>query len=358
MILASLACLNISGANIAPNLDYAAAAESLASRIDSAYSTVNGYREEVSWAGKPSESPAFAWDMGVWLSALAKGCGSSREARALFGKAFGRLEVYGSKLGGGFAYAVLPRQDSPDRYFDDNEWIAIALVEAFSPTRDHVLLDRAEAVLDWIMTGEDPKFGGGVYWHEGSTVEKNVCSNAPAVVLAMKLYRQTRKGKYLEFARREMEWLKLLQDDDALFFDHLGAGGKVDKTKWSYNSALMIRANLEFFRATVDRSYLTEAERIAAGSVAKWLDGSTGALKDESAFAHHLADAWIELARDSGDESWRLKANRAIEYAYAKSCGPDGRFGLRWDQPPTALQPFKLLYQASMLRALWSAAQP
>ncbi|MFZ4509189.1 MAG: glycoside hydrolase family 76 protein, partial [Fimbriimonas sp.] len=183
--------------------------------------------------------------------------------------------------------------------------------------------------------------------------EKNTCINAPAIVAAIELYERTKNPAYLQDAQRLMAWIGRLQDADGLFFDNQKLDGTIDRTKWSYNSALMIRANLGFYRVTREERYKTEAIRIGRASLSHWF--KRGALQDEGSFAHHLAEALLELAAVSGIAEFRDEALGSIVTA-ANLTSPDGWYGLRWNRYEVRQGRQILLYQSSMARALWVAA--
>lgn len=328
-------------------------------RMDQAFYRNGRYLAWVDESGKEATEPAFAWDMAVTLSAYAAACRVDPKRYApAFAKTFAALEAYGGPALAGYAYSVWPGLERPDRFYDDNEWILIALCEAYETTHERRYLDRATAIFRWLVSAESPDLGGGLFWKENERREKNTCSNAPAIVGALMLHRLTGRRDYLDFALRITQWTQRFQDSDGLYFDNQKLDGTLDRTKWTYNSALMIRANLLLASITHDGKYRTEAERIGEAAVAHWVDPKSGALRDEASFAHHMADAWLELARVDPKGQWRRVAERAIEYARKQSGGPDGLYGLRWDRYEVREGRRILLYQASLVRALWSRLTP
>src|SRR5207248_297258 len=86
------------------------------------------------------------------------------------------LQVYWTEHKGIGGYDVLPGPKPADRYYDDNEWVVLALVEAYEATRDVKYRNRAEATFRFVLSGEDDKLGGGLYWQENKLESKNACS--------------------------------------------------------------------------------------------------------------------------------------------------------------------------------------
>ncbi|MFI5385280.1 MAG: glycoside hydrolase family 76 protein [Fimbriimonadales bacterium] len=165
----------------------------------------------------------------------------------------------------------------------------------------------------------------------------------------------TGKNSYLTTAKNLYAWLAKLTDSDGLMLDHIDLSGKIERTKWTYNSALTVEAGASLFQITGDRKYLSDAKRTAEAAKARWIDPIAGAIKDEAAFAHHLADAFLALGQVDRGGDWGAVARRSIEFAYSNT-GKDGLFGSRWDRYAARDSKFILLWQASMARGLLRAA--
>lgn len=55
-----------------------------------------------------------------------------------------------------------------ERYYDDNEWICITALDAYSRTKQKSDLELGKLIYNFIMSGYDQTLGGGIYWKEGS----------------------------------------------------------------------------------------------------------------------------------------------------------------------------------------------
>ncbi len=319
---------------------------------------VGHYAAYVTVSGKVANQPAFAWDLGVELSALAAAMGSDlAEYGPLFDQAQASLETYGSENNGVYGYSVLPGEPTPDRYYDDNEWIALAELDAYDASSNARYLNLAKRTFAFVLSGSSDTLGGGIFWREKKKTSKNACSNAPAMLAAARLYLATRESHYLIVAKELHGWLQKLKEPyDQLLFDDIGLNGHIGETKWTYNSALMVRGDLALFKATHEKPYLKEAVAIAQSSVEHWVDPETGAIHDEGPFAHHLSEAFLALAAYDHSEPWREVAIRAIRFAWENG-QQKGLFGKRWDKFEAPEGQCTLLYQASMARALWMAGE-
>ena len=155
-----------------------------------------------------------------------------------------------------------------DRYYDDNDWVAIDFCDYYVATKNKEYLNKAIALHDYIYSGWSSDLGGGIYWCEQKKTSKNTCSNAPATVLCMKLYNITKDPKYLEQAKETYRWTRdnLRDPSDFVYWDNVNLKGKIGYAKYTYNSGQMIQAGVLLYQATGDKQYLTEAQQTARGT--------------------------------------------------------------------------------------------
>jgi Glycosyl hydrolase family 76 len=185
-------------------------------------------------------------------------------------------DLHGSRLGG-------------DRYYDDNAWAGLALVQHERMRRDAGYLPRAEQLFRFSVAGwasnETPN-PGGVFWVEqGSGVgvknhDRNAVSTAPNAELGLHIA-ELKGGPVMtdgQIGVQEMyEWvvatLDASQGTDApgtgLFWDKVRSDGTIDRTLWSYNQGSMVAANVLFARRADAQltCYLARAEAIARNAL-------------------------------------------------------------------------------------------
>ena len=130
-----------------------------------------------------------------------------------------------------------------------------------------------------MISGWDDYLEGGIYWCEQKKQSKNTCSNAPASVLALKLFESTGDSSYFRWGMRIYNWTKThLQDStDHLYFDNISLTGKVNTRKYTYNSGQMLQSSAMLYRLTGDRNYLFEAKSIAASVIDQFTEEYTTA---------------------------------------------------------------------------------
>lgn len=292
--------------------------------------------------------PAFNWGVGVLMSAMAAAARHDPAWREDLRDYVEATRVYWNPAGPVAGYDVLPMPKGVDRYYDDNAWMVLALVEASDVLAEPKFLRYAEQALEYVLSGRDDQLGGGIYWRENPKESKNTCSNGPSAAACLAVYEKTRDPQLLSAAKELYAWTKAhLQDPaDHLFWDAVGLDGTVEKTKWSYNTALMIQTAADLARLTGEDAYSRDAETMAVASHKRWL--VDGRLKDEGKFAFLLIDSWNRVP-----SAPRAKALReAMSWLWESGRDSAGWFGNRFDRAPSKTQDPTLIDQAAAARAL------
>ena len=308
----------------------------------------------------PKELPwAFMWDNGVQVRVLAAAARADPAKYRPLLDAFGRgLEDYWdpqSTPPGFNAYCSGP--GGTDKYYDDNAWMVLGFLEAYGATHDVRYLRRARQTQAFVLSGWDEKLGGGLYWslkHE----TKNTCVNAPAAVAALKLARLGDEGQPA-WAGRLIGWTDgHLKDADGLYWDDQALDGRVGRTKWTYNTGLMIQADVLLFQARKDRAALRRAERSADAAISAWQDPKTGAFANNAGFTHLLCEGLLRLYDADGDVRYLNAVRRHAAYGYRRVRDVQG--GGYWtDWAASAHMPDErknLLENASDARLFWLLA--
>ncbi|MCW3097578.1 MAG: glycoside hydrolase [Chthonomonadaceae bacterium] len=128
-------------------------------------------------------------------------------------------------------------------------------------------------------------------------------------------HRTLHKADYLDTAKRLYVWTNAhLQDTGGLYWDNVKFDGRVEKTKFTYNTALMLRADALLHKITGEQKYLEEAEQVAKASEAHWFQKETGAITDSGMFAHHLCEAFFALAKEDHNPHWGDIVTQALVF--------------------------------------------
>ncbi|MDB5326548.1 MAG: Alpha-l-arabinofuranosidase b (Abfb) family protein [Phycisphaerales bacterium] len=241
-----------------------------------------------------------------------------------------------------------------DRYYDDNGHVVVALVEAYRVTHDPLYLVRAEVTQRFVMTGED--LNGGIYFHQQATQGGvDAISTLQGAHGAAMLYRSTGNVAYLNDAKRLLTWANThIQQSDGLYAQNYSLTSHTPGGPPLSNSAgIAIQTNLELFDATGIPSYLSEAQRLAARNLIRYINTTNGAIKDQGHWAFELVDALDDLYRHDHNLNWINKVYGGLTYLHDVRADPNGFYDLIWDRPAqtTALPTWELIDQASVARA-------
>jgi predicted alpha-1,6-mannanase (GH76 family) len=157
-----------------------------------------------------------------------------------------------------------------NHFYDDMEWNALAMLRAYKATNDQKWLDETMRVWADIKTGWNDTMGGGIAWNKEKTYYKNTPANAPACILAARLYQLNNNADNLAWAKKIYDWQKttLVNSSSGLVYDGINSdndGELQDSPGWSfaYNQGTFIGAALELYNITHDRMYLDDAIKTA-----------------------------------------------------------------------------------------------
>lgn len=232
------------------------------------------------------------------LAGVDPGLISGFDADAAIAQRLDALKRYWNPIGDAPAYSAdIPSPGSAgDRYYDDNAWVGLALVQLERMRPGAGRLERATELFRFACAGWDHRADapspGGVFWVEQGRAtgvrnhDRNTVSNAPNAELGLHLAELGGLGGHDGLTgaapgsprpiepRQMYEWVNATldagQNGDApaagLFWDKLRGDGTIDKMLWSYNQGSMIGANVLLARRHSDAAqarYLARGETIA-----------------------------------------------------------------------------------------------
>jgi hypothetical protein len=247
-----------------------------------------------------------------------------------------------------------------DRYYDDNAWVGLALIELARLRPNSGVLGRAQDLFQFAVSGWDTQ-DGGVYWVEQGrgtgmrNSDRNTVSNAPNAEIGLHLADLGRSQDTAgAVGPREMyDWvvghLDAGGDGTGLFLDKIRGDGSIDRATWSYNQGNMIGANVLLARTDAGQgaTYLARAEAIARKS----LQHFAGTYEQgKPAFLAIFFRNLLLLHQATGDEGLRgdvIAAMREFgEIAWSRAQqGRKGVFGVGGGGP-------KLLEQSAYVQVL------
>eukprot|EP01120_Amphizonella_sp_Union-15-10_P016297 TRINITY_DN854_c0_g1_i1.p1 TRINITY_DN854_c0_g1~~TRINITY_DN854_c0_g1_i1.p1 ORF type:complete len:364 (-),score=51.09 TRINITY_DN854_c0_g1_i1:34-1125(-) len=152
-------------------------------------------------------------------------------------------------------------------WYDDEAWMASALISAYELTNDLTYLRTAELIFKDIQTAWDTTCCGtrrGGLWWDKSHTQKATASNAGGAVVCAKLARVTRNNSSLPWCEMVYKfWAENMVSSTGQVCDHMDTNGQQVWWKYTYNEALMIGAGLELYGITGDAYYISKVKQIA-----------------------------------------------------------------------------------------------
>ncbi|MEK8207658.1 glycoside hydrolase family 76 protein [Paenibacillus sp. FSL R5-0636] len=251
-------------------------------------------------------------------------------------------------------------------YYDDMEWTALALLRAYRVTGHEAYLSAVLDLWEDIKTAWNEQLGGGLAWKKDQLDYKNTPANAPAVILAARLYELFHKQEDLEWALRIYEWNKTYLVDSATGFVWDGMNrrgdGQIDYDwEFTYCQGVFLGAGLELYKNTGNVHYLEDANRTANTCIDRLCDPVNLILPDEGIddtglFKGILIRYLVQLCKES-PENIRIREVVLANAMQLWEKGLDKQLGLcssSWEVKPEL--PVQLSIQLSGLMLLEGAA--
>lgn len=170
---------------------------------------------------------------------------------------------------------------------DDMLWLGNSSMRAYVATSDNEYLEVAQLLWEDVLLSHSDLFGGGISWKKDTPESKNAVSNAPAIILAMRLFDATGEETYLNWAKELYAWQKanLVDPANGEVWDniHMEGGQAVVQKDWifTYNMGTWIGAGLRLFDRTGEAVYLEDALRSGKTTLSSANLTTEGILKDE-----------------------------------------------------------------------------
>jgi predicted alpha-1,6-mannanase (GH76 family) len=186
--------------------------------------------------------------------------------------------TYNPALANTFAAAQKLHANFINTYYDDQQWWALAWIDAYDLTGNAPYLSMAETIFSNVAAnGWDTSVcGGGVWWSTAKTY-KNAIPNELFLTLAAALANRTTgtaSSGYLGWAQKEWAWFKAsgminAQNlvNDGLNSTNPSACTNNGATTWTYNQGVILGGLVELYRADRDETLLPEAESIASAGI-------------------------------------------------------------------------------------------
>ncbi|CAL1517951.1 glycoside hydrolase family 76 protein [Chitinophaga sp. MM2321] len=154
-------------------------------------------------------------------------------------------------------------------FYDDMEWMTLACLRAYEATADPRYKDVAVLLWNDIKGGWDEVWGGGIHWNKDKSKNyKNTPANAPACIIACRMYGVSQQPDDLMWAKKIYDWQKsnLVDPATGMVWDGLNQDGSGTVNKswlFTYNQGVFIGAGVELYKLTGEAMYINDAVRTA-----------------------------------------------------------------------------------------------
>lgn len=172
-----------------------------------------------------------------------------------------------------------------NQFNDDLGWWALACLRAYEITGTQEYLNRGSFLFDHIYASWDTSYyGGGIWWRTdaqnpavSTNAQKNMATNAPMVMTAIKLKNAYNNASYLTKAQQIYSWIQTKLVNGSKVNDHMeGTGaGIVKDWDFTYNYGTYLGAATALYVATGTASYLTDANNAATYVIDKMTSATT-----------------------------------------------------------------------------------
>lgn len=226
-----------------------------------------------------------------------------------------------------------------DNYNDDMGWWALACSRAYQITNESKYLTQAENLFSSIYGYSDSTYGGGIWWtRDGSNQQKNIATNAPAVMTAVNLYKATNNSTYLSDAESLFSWLTNTLQSGGHVYDHISGSGSGTVSKWdfSYNFGTYIGAADALYSATNDSTYLNDAISAANWVTSNLTNGGTAmyeGVNDAGGFKMILVRNLNQLATTYKQSKFIPYLQANADESWSNRRATDNLVGPDWSAP-------------------------
>ena len=242
-------------------------------------------------------------------------------------------------------------------YYDDMQWMALALLRLYELTKDSRYMLYIEDLWSDIKKGWNEHAGGGIAWRKQQLDYKNTPANAPAAIFAARLYNTLKKPEDLEWAKKLFAYVdnNLTDKQTGQIWDGLNrqGDGNIDKN-WcfTYCHGVYIGAAAELYKITGGQAYLDKARLTADFALTHFIRES-GIFSEEGEgdggmFKGILIRYLTELYKITPDYTKiRDVIFSNIDILRENGTSADGRIGRSWLRAPGEQDGFDLTVQLS-----------
>lgn len=230
-------------------------------------------------------------------------------------------------------------------WYDDMEWMALALLRLWDLTKDEACKHQIFLIWEDIKTAWNDHMGGGLAWQKKQLDYKNTPANAPAAILAFRLYQRFAGPEDLEWGERIFRWNSdnLVDPETGFVWDGMNrlGDGRIDyEWEFTYCQGVFMQAALEYYHITGEEAYYEMAVRTFKEARRRLVDSESGIIPCEGPddcglFRGIFFRYCYELYAEKKNEEIRSLILHHAKAAAEKGMNEKGLIGADWERPET-----------------------
>lgn len=238
-----------------------------------------------------------------------------------------------------------------NNWYDDMEWMALALLRLWDETKDETYKAHVLTLWEDIKTAWNDHQGGGLAWKKDQLDYKNTPANAPAAIIAYRLYQRFGNKDDLVWGDKIFNWNydNLVEKETGFVWDgknRLGDGEIDFEWEFTYCQGVFIGAALERYRITKEQKYLEMSIQTAIEAKKRLCDKFGGVIphegKDDCGLFKGIMVRYIlDLIKECPDRTEITQLKDMLihntEIVCEKGINKQGLIGGAWDVEATGV---------------------
>ncbi len=351
-----------------PISSYASAARSLYGAMRSTYGVKgSGLYVALRYPLQPGSQPqgpqlfySYLWPFGqamAGIAASAPALGKSLTAKALTEANHGLAQYYDPYLTPPGYESYIFSAGGGTAFFDDNGWTDLDLLRAFKDTRNPIFLKEAKIDTTFLESGWNQSVPppGGEYFNV-KTQGRTQTATGSFLDAVLRLYMATKNPVDLAWAKKISTWDRTyMRGLNGIYKDSITPGQTAKGRPFTYDTGVVLQADVLLYRATGQVRYLQRAEQLATAAITAFVDPLNGVMVEDAGSSNAPFNAILlrglyMLWQADHNSAWIQPLIRQANLALRYDRYPNGIYGSNWTGLNNPVLPIDLLTQGATLR--------
>ncbi len=244
-------------------------------------------------------------------------------------------------------------------FFDDNGWTALDLLRSYSDTQNQKFLQLAENLFPFLKSGWSKSKAppGGEYFNT-NRFGRTQTATGSVMDAALRLYLDTKNSQYLSFGEQAYQWDRTyVKGVNGLYNDGLSATGQPGGTPFTYDTGVVLQADVLLYRITNDPKYLARAQQLAVEGLTLYTDPLSGLMinnagQSNAPFNEIFLRGLLMVYQTDHNPAFLRYIEHQANVAYRYERNSQGIYGINWSGVNDPTQSVDLLTQGGTLRLL------